>query len=86
MKIDKADIAKKSIEYSKLWFIDLTDAFDRDILSNVLKLLKDRNLLPIQIEIIRKLNMENSTFIKANNKLFKKIPVSTGIRQGYRLS
>ena len=24
--------------------------------------------------------MENSTFIKANNKLFKKIPVSTGIR------
>ena len=74
-------IAETSIEYNKpafVCFIDLTKAFDRVRLSDVLKLLKDRNLNPKTIKIIKKMNIGNSTFIKANNKLSKKIPVLTG--------
>lgn len=81
-------IAEKSIDYNKpafICFIDLSKALYR-VKCDVLKLLKNRNLNSNTIEIIRKTTIGNNTFIKANNKPSKNIPLSTGIRQGDSVS
>lgn len=78
-------IVEKSIEYNKtayMCFIDLTQAFDRVRLSDVLTLLRERKLDPGLLAVIKELNTGNSTFIRVENNLSKKVPVSTGIRQG----
>lgn len=82
-------ITEKAIEHNKtafMCFIDLTRAFDRVRFDDVLKLLRKRRSNPKTIEIIRKMNTGNSTYVKSNNTLSSQIPVSTGIRQGDSLS
>lgn len=65
-------------------FVDLTQAFDRVRLTDVLNLLKKRKLGSniYIIAIIEQLNTGNSTYIKTGNKMTNKIPVAVGIRQG----
>ena len=63
-------------------FVDLTKAFDRVRLADILKLLRSRNIAHEN----REMNTNNSTFIRAENQLTKKIPIHTGIRQEDSLS
>lgn len=80
---------EKAIEYNKaafMCFIDLTKAFDRVRLTNVLRILKSRKISPRIVTIIKELNSGNSTFIKMENSLTKKILISNGIRQEDNLS
>lgn len=67
-------------------FIDLTKAFDRVRLTDVLRILKSRKISPRIVTIIKELNSGNITFIKMENSLNKKILISNGIRQGDSLS
>lgn len=82
-------ITEKAIEFSKvafMCFVDLTQAFDRVRLADVLALLQKRNIHPNTIRTIEKLNTDNYTYVRTANKLSKRIPVKTGIRQGDSLS
>ena len=63
-------------------FVDLTQAFDRVKLEDVVPLLQKREVHPRIITIINKLNTNNYTSIKIADKLSDKIPLTTGIRQG----
>ena len=67
-------------------FVDLTKAFDRVRLADILKLLRSRNIAHEIRAIIKEMNTNNSTFVRAENQLTKKIPIHTGIRQGDSLS
>lgn len=82
-------IVEKSIEYDKpayMCFIDLTKAFDRIRLNDVLLIL-NKKLVPADvIRIIKELNTQTKTRIRINNQLTEEIDVDTGIRQGDSLS
>ena len=67
-------------------FIDLTQAFDKVRLTDVIKLLEERKVHQNIVSIIRELNTGNHTLVKAENRTTKKIPVNTGIKQGGSLS
>ena len=82
-------IAEKSIEHNKpafMCFVDLTQAFDRVRLADVLRLLEKRHIDTRIIAIIKELNTGNVTTIKTGNQTTNKIPVADGIRQGDSLS
>ena len=82
-------ITEKAIEFNKpafMCFVDLTQAFDRVKLEDVVPLLQKREVHPRIITIINKLNTNNYTSIKIADKLSDKIPLTTGIRQGDSLS
>ena len=82
-------IAEKSIEYNKIaymCFVDLTKAFDRVRLPDVVRLLKKKNVHPDLIKIIVELNTDNMTQIQIEGRKTRKIPMQTGIRQGDSLS
>jgi len=55
-------------------------------LTDVLRLLRNRKLNPYIVTIIKELNTDNSTCIKARNNLTKTISVSIGIKQEDSLS
>ena len=65
-------------------FVDLTQAFDRVKLEDVVPLLQKREVQPRIITIINKLNTNNYT--KIVDRLDDKIPLTTGKRQGDSLS
>lgn len=82
-------ITEKAIEFDKpafLCFIDLTKAFDRVQLPDVIKLLHKRRLNKKTIAIIEDLNRDNCTSIRIDNELSAIVPTPTGIRQGDSLS
>lgn len=64
----------------------LTKPFDRVRLADILKLLRFRNITPGVRAIIKEMNINNCTFVRAENQLTRKIPIHTGIRQGDSLS
>ena len=68
-------ITEKAIEFNKpafMCFVDLTQAFDRVKLEDVVPLLQKREVHPRIITIINKLNTNNYTSIKIANKLSHK--------------
>ena len=67
-------------------FVDLTQAFDRVKLEDVVPLLHKREVHPRIITIIYKLNTNNYTSTKIADKLSDKIPLTIGIRQEDSLS
>ncbi|KAH1024898.1 hypothetical protein HUJ05_009734 [Dendroctonus ponderosae] len=82
-------IAEKAIEFNKpafMCFIDLSQAFDKVRLTDVIKLLEERKIHQNIVSIIRELNTGNHTLVKAENRTTRRIPVNTGIRQGDSLS
>lgn len=82
-------IAEKAIEYNKtayMCFIDLTKAFDRVRLPDVVKLLKKKNVHPDIPSIITELNTNNWTQIQVEGRKTRRLPMQTGIRQGDSLS
>lgn len=83
-------IAEKAIEYNKpafVCFVDLTKAFDRIRLADVLSILKKKKKVPREyIQLIKELNTDNTTKLRVNKKLTTSIKTSTGIRQGDSLS
>ncbi|KAI4474607.1 hypothetical protein M0802_015536 [Mischocyttarus mexicanus] len=67
-------IAEKAIEFNKIafvCFVDLEKAFDNGRLTDVLKILRQRNMDPNISAIIRKLNTDNACYIKAIGDLTK---------------
>ena len=81
-------IVEKSIEYNKpaLLFIDLTKAFDRVRIDDIVHLLYKRD---IPINIIQTIeDIYHGTTIQAriNGNLTGDIPIHSGIRQGDSLS
>lgn len=81
-------IVEKAIEFNKpayLCFVDLTKAFDRVRLQDVIKCLKERAVPSGAIKIIQELNSNNSTIIRSSSETSKPINIS-GIRQGDSLS
>lgn len=82
-------LVEKSIEFNKplyLCFVDLTQAFDRVQLIDVLRILQEKGIDRKVINLIKLLNTNNRTRIKTNNQLTEEIPISIGIRQGDSLS
>ena len=83
-------VSEKAIEFNKpafMCFIDLTQAFDRVQLADIVPILKKRKLYPDIVRIIIELNTNNHTIIRsANSSLSNMVPMSTGIRQGDSLS
>lgn len=82
-------IAEKAIEYNKtayICFVDLTKAFDRIKLQDVITIMKEKHVPNNIIRIIRNLNANNTTKVRVNNSLTKELPITTGIRQGDSLS
>lgn len=82
-------IIEKSIEYNKpafLCFVDLTQAFDRVKLRDVINILQENNINKKIIQIVMDLNTNNYTRIMSDGTTTREVPVSTGIRQGDSLS
>ena len=81
--------AKNSIEFNKpafFCFVDLTKAFDKVQLKDAIALLQKRNVDERIITAVKNLNTNNTTCIKNNSEMSKKLQVSSGIRQGDSLS
>lgn len=82
-------IIEKSIEFDKLafmCFVDLEKAFDLVRLSDIIKILKEKEVPEDIIGAIIAMNTCTSTHIMVNGSLTREVPVSTGIRQGDSLS
>ena len=82
-------IIEKSIEFNKpafLCFVDLTQAFDRVQLKDVLKILQERRVSNNIIQVIKQLNTNNSTRIQSGTSTTEEVQISIGIRQGDSLS
>ena len=82
-------LVEKAIEFDRplfLCFVDLKQAFDRVQLNHVVNILKHQEIDSRIVEVIRKLNTQNSTFIKIQNTLSEQVQISKGIRQGDSLS
>ena len=63
-------------------FIDLTQAFDKVILTDIIKLLEERKVHQNIVSIIREINNGNHTLVKTKNGTTRKMTVNTAIRQG----
>lgn len=61
-------------------FIDLAKAFDKGLLTDVLKLLAKRNINQHILAVIKELNTNNTMYIKTINCLTNKIPVLSGVK------
>lgn len=70
-----------SIEFDKPAFINVTKAFDRVRLSDVIDTLKGADILMEIVKVIEALNSNITTHILVNNRLTKEILISTRIRQ-----
>ena len=70
-----------SIEFDKPAFINVTKAFDRVRLSDVIDTLKGAEILMEIVKVIKALNSNITTHILVNNRLTKEILISTRIRQ-----
>lgn len=82
-------IKEKSLEYNKpayICFVDLSKAFDRVRLGDVLEILQKEKIPPYIIKIIHHLNTQNTTKVKHGVKTTEAIPTPGGIRQGDSLS
>ena len=82
-------IVEKAIEFNKpafLCFVDLTKAFDQVRLQDVLCILQKRNVDGKIIAAVQSLNTGNTTSIKVDSEVSKKLKISSGIRQGDSLS
>lgn len=82
-------IKEKAIEFNTpayVCFVDLTKAFDKVRLSDVLRLLAEHSVHPDIIEVIRRLNNNNTTKIKVNGQMSDDVHSPGGIRQGDSLS
>ncbi|KAI4475403.1 hypothetical protein M0802_015162 [Mischocyttarus mexicanus] len=66
--------------------VDYEKAFDNVKLTDVLKILRQRNVDSNILAIIKELNNDNACYIKANGNLSKSVQVADGIRQGDSLS
>lgn len=82
-------IAEKALEYNKpsyLCFVDLTKAFDKVRLQDVVKELQLKNIHTNIIETIKQLNINNTTTIRTRTLATQQIKQNAGIRQGDSLS
>lgn len=82
-------IAEKALEYytpAYLCFIDLTKAFDRVKLEDILNIFREKNAPKNIIRIIRDLNTNNTTQFRVGNRLTREIKTYLGIKQGDSLS
>lgn len=70
-----------SIEFDKSAFINVTKAFDRVRLNDVIDTLKKADIPMEIVKVIEALNSNITTHILVNNRLIKKILISTRIRQ-----
>lgn len=80
---------KNAIEFDKpayTCFVDLTKAFDKVQLGDVIVELKRKGIHPKIIETIRQLNTGNHTTIKTKPLTTDQIEIKKGIRQGDTLS
>lgn len=69
-----------------LCFVDLTKAFNRVRLKDVIRFLRKRKINKNIMTVIKKLNTNNTTKIKIDGTLTESVPVTTGVRQGDNLS
>jgi len=82
-------IVEKSYEFNHpvfMCFVDLTKAFDRVQLNDVLNILNDHNIPQNIIQIIRLLNENSTTKVRVGQELSNEVPTSDGVRQGDSLS
>lgn len=82
-------IAEKAIEFNypaHMCFVDLTKAFDRIQLKDVIEILRKRNVSQNIISVITSLNTNNTTCIRTDNLISNVVPIADGIRQGDSLS
>lgn len=82
-------LKEKAIEYNVpayLCFVDLTKAFDKVRLTDVINLLKEKESPDNLVKVIHCLNTGNYTKIKAGDNYTKNIRTPGGIRQGDSLS
>lgn len=82
-------ITEKAIEFdvpAYICLIDLTKAFDRVRLRDVIDILNEENMPQQIIELIRDINTRNKTKVKVDNELTGEIDITSGIRQGDSLS
>lgn len=82
-------LVEKSLEYNSpayLCFIDLTKAFDRVQLKDIITILESSNVSKELTELIKDLNTNTTTQIRTNFTLTQHLRTTTGIRQGDSLS
>lgn len=82
-------LKEKSIEFNTpayVCFIDLTKAFDRVRLYDIVNILMAREAPDTIVRAIHNLNMNNRTRVKAGDTYTEEIPTPGGIRQGDSLS
>jgi len=82
-------IAEKAIEFNHtayLCFVDLTKAFDRVRLADVIECLREREVPEQIVRIIQELNTDATARIRLNDRISKPIKLQNGVRQGDSLS
>jgi len=83
-------IAEKSIEFNNtayFCFVDLTKAFDRVKLADVIECLREREVPEQIIKVIRELNTDTTARIRSNNQTSRPIIIiKNGVRQRDSLS
>jgi len=82
-------LKEKSIEFNTpayVCFIDLTKAFDRVRLSDILNILIAKETPDTIVRAVRSLNKNNMTKVKAGDTYTEEIPTPGGIRQSDSLS
>jgi len=82
-------IAEKSIEFNHtayFCFVDLTKAFDRVKLADVIECLREREVPEQIIKVIKELNTDTTARIRSNNQTSRPIIIKDGVRQGDSLS
>jgi hypothetical protein len=67
-------------------FVYLKQAFDRVRLGDVIAILQDKGISTLYLDLIKDINSETKTRVRANGELTKEIQTPTGIRQGDSLS
>jgi len=82
-------IAEKSIEFNHtayMCFVDLTKAFDRVIMADVIECLREREVPEQIVRVIKELNTDRIARIRSNNQTSRPIIIKNGVRQGDSLS
>ena len=82
-------VIEKSIEYSKpafMCFVDLSRAFDRVRLEDVLTIIRTMNIPSDLIALIKHINLGTETKMMTENGLSEPIRTLSGVRQGDSLS
>ena len=82
-------IAEKSIEFNHtayMCFVDLTKAFDRVRLADVIECLREKEVPEQIVRVIKELNTDTIGRIWSNNETSRPIIIKNGVRQGDSLS